>query len=237
MIFETPIDKQSCVWFKLIAIFSSNYIDSRNPPCGLMRSINDFPCHKGIICETTSWRTHPQGRASLKTRALTWTREQWCFWGKDRGWMWAWSILLFLNDQAHLSSYKRNFGLVSLVAFSTTLIASWESIAWYGRLIVGKHELRLTWGQYLSWWSHKWRSIDLDIWTAAIMARFPCNLCVYGRNGLDVCEFCYSLMSRSHSWLLFRAPTSGGQYHWVAMLAPTQLAVKLSWIAGTFAAY
>ena len=26
---------------------------------------------------------------------------------------------------------QRNFGLVSLVAFSTTLIASWESIAWY----------------------------------------------------------------------------------------------------------
>lgn len=27
---------------------------------------------------------------------------------------------------------QRNFGLVSLVAFSTTLLASWEAIAWYG---------------------------------------------------------------------------------------------------------
>ena len=29
-----------------------------------------------------------------------------------------------------LTYRQRNFGLVSLVAFSTTLIASWESIAW-----------------------------------------------------------------------------------------------------------
>ena len=30
----------------------------------------------------------------------------------------------------NLTHRQRNFGLVSLVAFSTTLIASWESIAW-----------------------------------------------------------------------------------------------------------
>ena len=30
-----------------------------------------------------------------------------------------------------------------------------------------------------------------------------------------------------------RAPTSGGQYHWVAQLAPRRFAVTFSWAAGT----
>lgn len=35
-----------------------------------------------------------------------------------------------IEGKLSLVSYQRNFGLVSLVAFSTTLIASWESLAW-----------------------------------------------------------------------------------------------------------
>ena len=30
-----------------------------------------------------------------------------------------------------------------------------------------------------------------------------------------------------------RAPTSGGQYHWVAELAPVKFATSFSWAAGT----
>ena len=31
------------------------------------------------------------------------------------------------------------------------------------------------------------------------------------------------------------APTSGGQYHWVSMLAPRRYSIFLSWITGWFA--
>lgn len=33
---------------------------------------------------------------------------------------------------------------------------------------------------------------------------------------------------------LIRSPTSGGQYHWVAQLAPARFAVAFSWAAGMF---
>lgn len=45
----------------------------------------------------------------------------------------------FLADLICISMRQRIFGRVSLVAFSTTLLASWESIAWYDKNIPHQH--------------------------------------------------------------------------------------------------
>ena len=44
-------------------------------------------------------------------------------------------------------------------------------------------------------------------------------------------DIAIALPLRKTKWR--RAPTSGGQYHWVAQLAPTRFARTFSWAAGT----
>lgn len=83
---------------------------------------------------------------------------------------------------------------------------------------------------HTSQWRASWTGIRL----------FGC-LCWYiisvyyvGRTGLYVCTPpLHCIFFEADKWSSARAPTSGGQYHWVAMLAPRSCRNFLSYITGT----
>ena len=62
------------------------------------------------------------------------------------------------------------------------------------------------------------------------MARFHCSVCIACRDGFYVSNYLH--LSLPTSAYGSRAPTSGGQYHWVAQFAPAKFAASFSWAAG-----
>lgn len=106
------------------------------------------------------------------------------------------------NDNAALhrlgkrAQLKRNFGFMSMVGFSTTLMATWEPL---GALI-----------------------------QAGLVNGGPVSL-VYG---FILCFLGTLATAASLGELASMAPTSGGQYHWVYILAPASANIWLSYITG-----
>lgn len=92
--------------------------------------------------------------------------------------------------------FQRNFGFMSMVGFSTTLMATWEPLA---ALLQG-----------------------------GLVNGGPVSL-VYG---FILCFFGTLATAASLGELASMAPTSGGQYHWVGILAPPKWSVKVSWLTG-----
>ncbi|CAI6083875.1 unnamed protein product [Clonostachys chloroleuca] len=98
---------------------------------------------------------------------------------------------------------KRNFGFMSILGFSCTVLITWEGI-----MIVSTQSL-VNGGPGGVLWGY------LIVWLGSIST--------------------YSVLSE----LASMAPTSGGQYHWVAMLSPESSRNFLSYITGwmTFAGW
>jgi choline transport protein len=106
---------------------------------------------------------------------------------------------LFLH-QGHLSNQdrlsQRNFGFLSILGFSCTVLITWEAVT-------------VLFAQGLN-----------NGGTAGVIYSF---LVVWAGN--------FSVFA-TMSELASMAPTSGGQYHWVAMLAPRSCARFLSYVTG-----
>ena len=62
------------------------------------------------------------------------------------------------------------------------------------------------------------------------MARFHCSLCIACGDGFYVSFYLRPYHPKETYGS--RAPTSGGQYHWVAQFAPARFAASFSWAAG-----
>lgn len=91
---------------------------------------------------------------------------------------------------------ERNFGFISMVGFTTTMMANWEAEA---------------------------LSLSAGLLNGGNVAL------VYG----FILSFCGTLAtSYSLAELASMYPTAGGQYHFVALLAPPSLKNPLSWMAG-----
>ncbi|KAG2162089.1 hypothetical protein VTO58DRAFT_109485 [Aureobasidium pullulans] len=106
---------------------------------------------------------------------------------------------LDMIQQGKTQRFQRNFGLVSLLGFGTTMMATWEAVFTSNATAALNGGFpSLVWGFLFSWIG--------NLATAASLAE-----------------------------MASMAPTSGGQYHWVAMLAPEKHRVFLSWITGWIA--
>ncbi|KAI4223116.1 MAG: hypothetical protein LQ349_007490 [Xanthoria aureola] len=119
----------------------------------------------------------------------------WPFWARNKGYRCDRSRR-FRDVFNHFGQNQRRFGRISLVAFSTTLLASWESIA--------------------------------CLLQDGLINGGPASL-VYGL----LFAFAGSLATcASLAEMTSMLPTSAGQYHWVAELAPIRYAKSLSYAAG-----
>ncbi|RAL07831.1 amino acid transporter [Aspergillus homomorphus CBS 101889] len=92
--------------------------------------------------------------------------------------------------------FERNFGFLSMLGFTTTMMCTWEAVLFAN--------------------------------PTAMLDGGPATL-VYG---YLFCWFGALVTAMSLAELASMAPTSSGQYHWVAMLAPKSHAVFLSWVTG-----
>ncbi|KAJ9298651.1 hypothetical protein DTO271G3_3618 [Paecilomyces variotii] len=101
-----------------------------------------------------------------------------------------------LQRQGKRPQLKRQFGFMSMLGFSTTLMATWEPLA---ALLQG-----------------------------GLVNGGPVSL-VYG---YILCFFGTLATAASLGELASMAPTSGGQYHWVALLSPPGASIHLSWVTG-----
>lgn len=92
---------------------------------------------------------------------------------------------------------KRNFGFMSMVAFSCTVLVTWEGVYTSVPDYVNGGSAGLIYGYIVIW--------------AGTLSTFV-----------------------SISELASIAPTAGGQYHWVSMLAPKYCRKFLSYLTGKF---
>ncbi|KAJ5625824.1 Amino acid/polyamine transporter I [Penicillium lagena] len=92
--------------------------------------------------------------------------------------------------------FERNFGFLSMLGFTTTMMCTWEAVLFANAI--------------------------------AMIDGGPATL-VYG---FIFCWIGALVTAASLAEMASMAPTSSGQYHWVAMLAPKGQAVFLSWVTG-----
>ncbi|OBT91591.1 hypothetical protein VE01_10363 [Pseudogymnoascus verrucosus] len=113
--------------------------------------------------------------------------EEYSYGSRDR------AVLANLGKKQAL---KRNFGFISMVGFSSTLMATWEPLS---ALLQG-----------------------------GLLNGGPVSL-VYG---FILCFFGTLATCASLGEMASMSPTSGGQYHWVAQLAPRKYSILLGWYTG-----
>ncbi|KAJ5182359.1 Amino acid/polyamine transporter I [Penicillium cf. viridicatum] len=104
-----------------------------------------------------------------------------------------------MAKQGKKQQFQRNFGFLSMLGFTTTMMCTWEAVLF----------ANLT----------------------AMIDGGPVTL-VYG---FLFCWFGALVTASSLAEMASMAPTSSGQYHWVAMLAPKGQAKFLSWVTGWMA--
>ncbi|PSS20430.1 hypothetical protein M430DRAFT_34710 [Amorphotheca resinae ATCC 22711] len=106
------------------------------------------------------------------------------------------------QDQADMAGvgkkqrFTRNFGFISMLGFTTTMMCSWEAVFFSN---------------------------------STAMSNGGSVTLVYG---FIFCFFGSLATAASLAEMVSMFPTSGGQYHFVAMLAPKKYSVFLSWITG-----
>ena len=84
--------------------------------------------------------------------------------------------------------------------------------------------------------SSRWSGPHVDIWIHFLMARISSNCCISGRNGFNVSDWNLHTNFRKQQLTINpRAPTSGGQYHWTAILSPAKSSTFISWFVGWIA--
>ncbi|SLM40531.1 amino acid permease [Lasallia pustulata] len=103
-----------------------------------------------------------------------------------------------MAEQGKRQQLNRNFGFMSMLGFTTTMMCTWEAVFFAN---------------------------------STAMFNGGAVTLVYG---FIFCFFGSMATAASLAELVSMAPTSGGQYHWVAMLAPPKLEVFLSWLTGEF---
>ena len=101
-----------------------------------------------------------------------------------------------MAEQGKKQRFNRNFGFMSMLGFTTTMMCTWEAVFFssFTALLNGGPPT-LIYGFIFCW-----------LGTFAVAASLA-----------EMASF---------------APTSGGQYHWVAMLAPKNYSNFLSWLTG-----
>ncbi|KAA6414258.1 MAG: Amino acid polyamine transporter I [Lasallia pustulata] len=99
-----------------------------------------------------------------------------------------------MAEQGKRQQLNRNFGFMSMLGFTTTMMCTWEAVFFAN---------------------------------STAMFNGGAVTLVYG---FIFCFFGSMATAASLAELVSMAPTSGGQYHWVAMLAPPKLKVFLSWL-------
>ncbi|KAJ6021942.1 Amino acid/polyamine transporter I [Penicillium herquei] len=98
--------------------------------------------------------------------------------------------------QGKKQQFQRNFGFLSMLGFTTTMMCTWEAVLFAN--------------------------------ATAMVDGGPATL-VYG---FIFCWIGALVTAASLAEMASMAPTSSGQYHWVAMLAPKGKAKFLSWVTG-----
>ncbi|KAJ5127912.1 Amino acid/polyamine transporter I [Penicillium atrosanguineum] len=101
-----------------------------------------------------------------------------------------------MAKQGKKQQFERNFGFLSMLGFTTTMMCTWEAVLFAN--------------------------------PTSMIDGGPASL-VYG---YLFCWFGALVTAASLAEMASMAPTSAGQYHWVAMLAPKGQAVFLSWVTG-----
>lgn len=119
-----------------------------------------------------------------------------------------------MAEQGKRQRFNRNFGFISMLGFTTTSM-------YY--LPVNSHDLTPT-------VMCTWEAVFFANFTAMINGGSP--TLIYG---FIFCFFGTLATAASLAEMASFAPTSGGQYHWVSMLAPKKYSNFLSWITGWIA--
>ncbi|MCJ1299474.1 hypothetical protein MMC08_002266 [Hypocenomyce scalaris] len=101
-----------------------------------------------------------------------------------------------MAEQGKRQQFNRNFGFMSMLGFTTTMMCTWEAVFFSN---------------------------------STAMVNGGAVTLVYG---FIFCFFGSLATAASLAEMVSMAPTSGGQYHWVAMLAPPKSKVFLSWFTG-----
>ena len=157
-------------------------------------------------------------------------QEQWPCWANGRDWMPDWYPFKTVDES--LSHYNGS-GILALSPSSPSLLP-WLRL---GSLLLGKlssivciADVLISLNQYIPKRSHQRRTCSTDLWSLRVLAGLISYLCVSSWARFNVKES--SPLPLSDVWPTASSPTSGGQYHWVAELAPVRHATILSWIAG-----
>ncbi|KAJ5674493.1 Amino acid/polyamine transporter I [Penicillium maclennaniae] len=101
-----------------------------------------------------------------------------------------------MAKQGKKQQFERNFGFLSMLGFTTTMMCTWEAVLFAN--------------------------------PTSMIDGGPASL-VYG---YIFCWFGALVTAASLAEMASMAPTSAGQYHWVAILAPRSQAIFLSWVTG-----
>ena len=120
-----------------------------------------------------------------------------------------------MAEQGKRQRFNRNFGFISMLGFTTT--------SRYKFLCANRY--RLTQPVMCTW-----EAVFFANFTAMINGGSP--TLIYG---FILCFFGTLATAASLAEMASFAPTSGGQYHWVSMLAPKKYSNFLSWITGWIA--
>ena len=141
-----------------------------------------------------------------------------------------------LDPHAHRFSteLKRSFSLLGMVGFSFSIVTCWTALG--GTLILGI----VSGGPPVMVWS--WLGICLLSLTVAYSFAEMCSVsCLPAHVDSHFSSLCvlfpYTILGRgipslTHSLQAY--PTAGGQYSWVAILAPPKYARGAAWVTGWF---
>jgi choline transport protein len=120
-----------------------------------------------------------------------------------------------LAQLGYTAELKRSFGLLGMVGFSFSIVTSWTALS--GVLIIGVE----SGGPPVMVWG--WLAVCLVTLAVAYSMAEMCSACVE-----------YSGMYKTTQTDFGRYPVAGGQYSWVAILAPSRVARPFSYICGWF---